>query len=186
MGVAVSVSAVADYAEDIAVGCGIAYLIVRQFRWRDLVPSRMLTLPLILLVCGVIDVLWSAWSGSPITGRDAGVLAAELVLVAITGSVMGWATVYRINGDRLQYRLTRAGIALWAVFVGIRVCSFALAAHLHAHLLESSGAIVVSFGVNRLACSLVVRRRAAHDQLWSRRPEFPGRPDSQARAGAKS
>ncbi len=38
---------------------------------------------------------------------------------------------------------------------------FALAARLGAPLLETTGAILLSFGLNRLASALVVRRRLA-------------------------
>ncbi|WP_163570375.1 hypothetical protein [Fodinicola feengrottensis] len=55
----------------------------------------------------------------------------------------------------------------------IRVGSFVVAAQVGAHLLETTAAIMLSFGVNRLASSLVVRRRlalqgAGHDVADSR------------------
>jgi hypothetical protein len=89
-----------------------------------------------------------------------GLILGELVLVAGTGAAMGYVTGFRGAGRALQHRLTAPGLGLWAVFVAIRVGFFALAAALGANLLEASGVIVLSFGVNRLAASLVVRRRA--------------------------
>ena len=59
----------------------------------------------------------------------------------------------------LQYRLTRGGVGLWAAFLAIRVGSFLLAEQLGAHLLENSGAILLSFATNRLVSSTIVRRR---------------------------
>jgi len=79
--------------------------------------------------------------------------------VAGTGAAMGRATRFR-DEDGLRYRLTGPGIALWAVFLAIRVASFVLAGVLGARMLDATGLILVSFGVNRLAAALVVRRRA--------------------------
>ena len=87
-------------------------------------------------------------------------VVAELGLVAVTGTVMGYVTHFRRAGGRLQYRLTGVGLILWAVFVAIRVGNFALANLLGANVAEATGLILLSFGVNRLAAIAVVRRRA--------------------------
>lgn len=87
-------------------------------------------------------------------------ILAELALVAVTGTAMGYVTHFRSAGSRLQYRLTGVGLILWAAFVAIRVGNFGLANLLGANLAEATGLILLSFGVNRWAAIAVVRRRA--------------------------
>ena len=103
--------------------------------------------------------MFELWGGFPWAPAD-WLIVAELGLVAITGTAMGYATHFRTAGGRLQYRLTWTGIILWAIFVTIRIGNFALASTLGANLADATGLILLSFGVNRLAAILVVRHRA--------------------------
>lgn len=146
-------------ADDLLIGIGIAVLIVRQFLWRSAELNRMLRLPVIVIGVGIVYVVVELRQQLVWSPAD-WLVFAELLLVAVTGTIMGRVTQFRRVQGRLQYRLTRAGLALWAVFVVIRVGSFALAHLLGTHLLEATGMILVSFGANRLAASLVVRHRA--------------------------
>lgn len=58
---------------------------------------------------------------------------------------------------------------LWAVFLAIRLLSLILAPQVGARLVESTGAVLISFGTNRLVASLVVRRRAGRAlATWSK------------------
>ncbi|GAB3362809.1 hypothetical protein [Amycolatopsis echigonensis] len=143
--------------DDVLIVVAVGILIVRQFQWRSAEPRRMLLMPLLLIAVGLV------YLGFEVRGlqRADWLLVGELVLVAGTGAAMGCVTRFRRAGG-LQYRLTGAGIVLWAVFLAIRIGSFALAGVLGAQLLDATGLILVSFGVNRLAASLVVRRRIAH------------------------
>ena len=95
-------------------------------------------------------------------------IVGELALVAVTGTIMGLATRFRTMDAHLQYRLSPTGIWLWAVFIVIRVGSFWLASALGAHVAEATGMILLSFGANRLAAILIVRRRA--EDLLARGP----------------
>lgn len=72
---------------------------------------------------------------------------------------MGTVTRFRGRQGDLQYRLTRAGLWLWVLFVAIRVGSFVLAARLGAQVADATGILLLSFGLNRLAAVAVVRRR---------------------------
>jgi hypothetical protein len=121
----------------------------------------MLLLPAIVIAYGVGSVGWDVWHGERLITVDFAVLAGELVLVCCTGAVMGLRTKFRRVDEKLQYKLDIWGILLWAVFIAIRLGSFALSTHLGAHLLETTGAIMISFGINRVACSIIVRRRSA-------------------------
>lgn len=143
---------------DVLVAAGIVWLVARQFHWRPV--GSMLRIALGVLGVGAAVTVPGAVR-MHLAAPDVLVLAAELLLVGATGTAMG--TLYRfrtVRGD-LQCRLERLGLLLWAVFLGVRVGSFALAHLLGAHGLENTGVLLVSFGTNRLASALVVGRRSA-------------------------
>jgi hypothetical protein len=146
-------------ADDVLVGAGIVVLIGRQFIWRSAELRRMLVLPLVIIAVGTVYLVAELGAGS-LSGAGDWVILAELALVALTGTAMGYVTRFRTQQDRLQYKLTTPGLLLWVVFVGLRLGSFYLAAALGARLAATLGPILLSFGVNRVAAVLVVRRRA--------------------------
>lgn len=145
--------------DTLLVALGIGWLIVRQFLWRDADPQTILRLPAAIVGVGTLALGQEIAAGGLPTTLALVLLAGEVVLVCLTGSTMGAMTRLAEGNGRLRYRLSPPGVLLWAVFVAIRVGSFVLADRLGAHLLETTGAILVSFGLNRLVSSLVVRRK---------------------------
>ncbi len=148
-----------EVIDDVIITLGIAVLIVRQFIWRSAVLDRMLRMPIVIILAGIIYLIVELAGGFAWVPAD-WLIVAELGLVAITGTAMGYATHFRTTSGSLQYRLTWIGVILWAVFVTIRLGNFALASILGANLAEATGLILLSFGINRLAAIAVVRRRA--------------------------
>lgn len=148
------------FVDDVLITAGIAVIIVRQFLWRSARIERMLIMPLIVIAAGIVYLIVELAGGFRWVAAN-WLIAAEIALVALTGTAMGCATHFRTSRKTLQCRLTGIGIALWAVFVVIRVGDFALAGTLGANLADATGVILLSFGVNRLAAIVVVRRRAA-------------------------
>ena len=144
--------------DDVAVTVGVVVLIVRQFQWRSADLHRMLRLPAIVVALGVVLTATQLRTGFAWAPGD-GVIVGEFALVAVTGTIMGTVTRFRRRTGDLQYRLTPAGLWLWLLFIAIRVGSFVLAADLGAQLADATGIILLSFGVNRLAAVIVVRRR---------------------------
>ncbi len=96
----------------------------------------------------------------PAPGESRGVSSDVFQDRGLTGTAMGYATHFRTAHDTLEYRLTWAGVTLWAVFVAVTVGNFALAGSLGANLADATGLIVLSFGVNPLTAIAVVRHRA--------------------------
>ena len=84
-----------------------------------------------------------------------------ILYVAAIGLVLGRVTRFRRVDGGLQYRLSRTGLAWWAVFLGVRVGSFLLATTPGARLAESSGFLLLSFGVPRPSSPPGVRLRQA-------------------------
>jgi hypothetical protein len=152
-------AAINQIADDVIITIGISVLIVRQFIWRSAELNRMLRMPVVVIAAGIACLAFELWAGFHWVAAD-WLVVAELGLVAVTGTVMGYVTHFRRACGQLQYRLTGVGLILWAVFVAIRVGNFALANQLGANLAEATGLILLSFGVNRLAAIAVVRHRA--------------------------
>ena len=151
--------AINQVADNVVIAAGIAWLIARQFIWRSGELKRMLRMPVVVVAAGLAYLAIELWGGFRWVAGD-WLVVAELGLVAVTGTAMGHVTRFRTVSGLLQYRLTGIGLVLWAVFVAIRVGNFALASVLGANLADATGLILLSFGVNRLAAIMVVRRRA--------------------------
>lgn len=152
-------AAINQIVDAVLIALGIGVLIVRQFLWRTAQLSRMLRMPALVIAMGLVYLVVELRSGFHWVAAD-WLVVAELAMVAITGTMMGYATRFRVKSGRLQYRLTGIGVLLWAVFVAVRVANFALAGALGADLGEATGLILLSFGINRLAAILIVRYRA--------------------------
>jgi len=155
--------------DTLLVVLGIVALIIRQFFWRSADIARLLKTPLMILAAGALWMGWDALHGEPLTPRIFEVALAEVVLVLSTGAVMGMATQFKPDHGLLRYRLVPAGILLWLAFLAIRVGSFLYADRIGVHLLDTTGAILLSFGLNRLSNALVIKAR--YEQLrstWAR------------------
>lgn len=148
-----------EIADDVILTVGIGFLIIRQFIWRSARLDRMLRMPIVTIGAGVVYLVIELAGGFAWVPAD-WLIVTEFGLVAVTGTAMGYATHFRRTHDSLQYRLTWVGIVLWALFVAVRIGDFALARVLGANLAATTGLILLSFGINRLAAIIVVRRRA--------------------------
>lgn len=145
--------------DDVILTVGIAVLIGRQFIWRSTQLHKMLRLPGAILAAGLAYLFVELWGGFRWVPAD-WIIVGELLMVAVTGTIMGHVTRFRTVDDHLQYKLSATGIWLWALFIVIRIGSFLLASAVGANLADATGLILLSFGANRLAAVLVVRRRA--------------------------
>ncbi|GAA1880016.1 hypothetical protein GCM10009715_28180 [Paeniglutamicibacter psychrophenolicus] len=165
--------AINQVADNVIIAAGIAWLIARQFIWRSGELKRMLRMPVVVVAAGLAYLAIELWGGFQWVAGD-WLVVAELGLVAVTGTAMGHVTRFRTVAGLLQYRLTGIGLVLWAVFVAIRVGNFALASVLGANLADATGLVLLSFGVNRLAAIIVVRRRAKGFLVQGAAASMPG------------
>lgn len=151
------------WLDTLLITAGIIALIARQFFWRAADPSRLLRLPLFIIGIGVAWAFWEVVNGEPLTLFALAIATTEAVLVFATGSVMGLMARLRERDGAFSYRLASSwGILLWGVFLAIRIGSFVLAGKVGAHLLDTTGMVMVSFGTNRLASSMIVKHRIEH------------------------
>ncbi len=137
----------------------LALLVLRQFQWKAASGARLLRLPAILILVGMVGLGRNLSGGETLTKGAIGILAVELVLVSMIGLIMGQLSMLRAIEGQEFYRQSSIGILLWALFLVVRIGSFALARAFGIHILETTGVILISFGLNRLASALVIRRR---------------------------
>ncbi len=156
----------------------IGWIGYRQLTWRAVNPAQMIRLPLILAIIGVVEVAGTS-KAATVHASDIGILAIELVLSLVLGSVMGLlahfrpiteeaARAYQERGRRrdtvaptLESRTGWLGLALWAVFIAIRVGIDVWAGQSGATIASSTGVILIMVAANRLARVGVIASRAA-------------------------
>lgn len=146
-------------AETVAIVCLLVVLVLRQFQWKTASAARLLRLPAILILVGTVGLGRNLSGGETLTRGAIGILTVELVLVSVIGVIMGRLSMLRAIEGQEFYRQSSIGILLWALFLLVRIGSFALARAFGIHILETTGVILISFGLNRLASALVIRRR---------------------------
>lgn len=152
----------------------IGFVAYRQLTWRIVDPARMIRLPLALAIVGVVTMA-GATKGGGLHASDVGILAVELVLSLVLGSLMGLLARFRPIGgqvaptrhDRgrggrepsLESRTGWLGVALWVVFIGIRIGVDLWAVHAGSVLASSTGVILIMVAANRLARTGVIAYR---------------------------
>lgn len=140
----------------------VGFLAYRQATWRYLDPARVWRAPLVMAVIGVVML---SRTGGTITTSDIVFLGIEALVGIAIGMTMGRITAFRTaatpddKGRTLQSRTGWLGATLWVVLIAVRIGLDVLGGHLGAHLLTSTGAIVLLLAVNRAARALVLDQR---------------------------
>lgn len=140
----------------------VGFLAYRQATWRAFDPARVWRTPLVL---GVVGVVVLAQSSAAVTSLDVLLLGVEALLAVAVGLAMGTMTRFRTaptpddHGRTLQSRTGWAGAGLWLLMIAVRVGLDVVGGHLGAHLLTSTGAILLVLALNRAARALVVDQR---------------------------
>ncbi|MBE7163061.1 MAG: hypothetical protein INR72_17625 [Williamsia herbipolensis] len=140
----------------------VGFLAYRQMTWQSVDPSRIWRLPVIL---GIVGVVMLANTHATPTSTDVVFLGVEVLLSVAIGLTMGRITTFRTapeadrRGRTLQTRTGWLGGVLWLVLIAVRVGLDVAGTHLGAHLLTSTGTILLTVAVNRAARALVVDQR---------------------------
>jgi hypothetical protein len=140
----------------------VVFLAVRQASWRSVDPNRIWRGPLVL---GGVGVVLLAQSAAVVTTVDVVFLAVEAITAVGLGLVMGSLTQFRTvaepdrHGRTLQSRTGWVGAGLWVALIAVRIVLDVVGGHLGAHLLTSTGAVLLMIAVNRAARALVVDQR---------------------------
>ncbi|WP_186317577.1 hypothetical protein [Curtobacterium sp. 9128] len=140
----------------------VGFLAYRQATWRYLDPARVWRGPLVLAVIGVVML---ANTKTAVTTTDIVFLGIEALISVGVGLAMGSMTRFRTaatpddKGRTLQARTGWYGAGLWFVLIAVRVGLDVLGGHMGAHLLSSTGAILLMLAINRAARALVLDQK---------------------------
>ena len=135
--------------ETVVIGLAIiAFITYRLSQWQSVRPSRLMRMPLILGVVGVISL---AGSGEQLlhtlTVLDIALLGAELTIGVVAGWLIGRLTEIRTFADGTKSKLVPAGIAVWLGFIAVRIGFGVAAAMLGASLAAMPGMTLIVIAV---------------------------------------
>jgi hypothetical protein len=140
----------------------VVFLGYRQATWQYLDPTRIWRTPLVMAIVGVVVL---AQTKATVTTTDVVFLGIEALITVGVGLTMGRITRFRTvatpdsKGRTIQSRTGWLGAALWIVLLLVRVGLDVLGGHLGAHLLTSTGTILLVLALNRAARALVIDQR---------------------------
>lgn len=140
----------------VLVIAGVGYVLWRRLRGEPLQAKRMLVLPTLLTILGVVGLTGSTRLGS----LDVAFVIAGTVISAGLGAVRGATVELFPCQGYLWQRYRRVTIGLWGVLVAVR-----LALALVAHLAGAQGAsgthgLMLALGVSLLGEAALVTPRA--------------------------
>ncbi|TXN29693.1 hypothetical protein [Lacisediminihabitans profunda] len=146
----------------------VGWIGIRQLTWRPILVGRMWRLPIVFAAIGLF-ALSGSHGASSVTAVDAALLSLELVVSLGVGAAMGALATIRplSSGDgapdapRFESRTGWVGLALWFVFIGVRVGIDVWAGALGSHLAASTGVIFVMVAANRVARTAVIGLRVS-------------------------
>ena len=141
----------------LAVAAIVVYVIGRQLMGEPLRGKRLVVLPVVLAVIGVLDLKSNHHSVRPV---DIACLVVGGAIVAGIGLAQGKMMRLEARDGALWAQLPVRGVWLWLALVASRLAMTVLALGLHAHVAASSSTILLMLGINRLGQAVVVAPRA--------------------------
>jgi hypothetical protein len=144
----------------IEVGAGVAiviYVVGRQLAGEALRGRRVVVLPIVLSVIGVVDLHSSTHQVGP---ADVACLVVGGVVVAAIG--VAQASILRLESrdGYLWGRLPVKGLWLWALLIASRLVMTLVADGVDAKVAAATSTILLMLGINRLAQAGVIVLRA--------------------------
>ncbi len=143
--------------EVLAVIAIVVYVIGRQLRGEPLRGKRLILLPAILTVIGIVDL----------GGHHGHVGALDVLFIAISAAVaiaiglaQGVSMRLESRDGALWGQLPVRALWLWLALIVARVLVMAVAHGTDAHLAAGSAPILMTLGLNRLAQAFVIGARA--------------------------
>lgn len=152
----------------------IAFITVRQSVWQTVNLTRLLRMPVIFGLIGVVSLVTGARALSHLHVGvvDVLIIGTELALGLLAGWLMGRFTQIRRFGDQLKSRLGAAGIGVWLGFLVVRI-GLAVVAHVvDAGLAEQTGTILIVVAVIKTVQALMIRERIDRHQAAERQREY--------------
>jgi hypothetical protein len=135
----------------------IAYVIWQQVIGSSLSGKRVVVLPAVLTVVGILDL----------TGHKSHPSATDIVLLVVSASIaiaiglgLGAMTRLERRDGFLWAQLPKQGLWLWGGLIVSRLLIAGIAHASGAHVAAGTSAILLTLGLNRAAQALVVVPRA--------------------------
>jgi hypothetical protein len=162
------------------VVAAVGYVLWSRMQGRPLKLRRMLVLPAVLVVLGIVDLTGS--SAPHLTSKDIAFLVISVVLSVVLGAARG-ATIelYPQQGELWQ-RYRRSTVALWIALIAAKLILIGIASAAGASAGSGTSTLLLTLGVSLLAEAAIVAPRAASTGL----PLAAGRRDSDGRRSGPS
>jgi hypothetical protein len=140
----------------VAIGI-VVYLIGQQLAGSPLQGKRVVVLPAVLTVIGIVDI--SGQKSHP-AATDIVLLVVSAAIAIATGAGLGAITRLQCRDGYLWAHLPKRGLWLWGGLIVSRVVVTGVAHAAGAHVAAGTTAILLMLGLNRAAQALVVVPRA--------------------------
>src|ERR1700743_2274838 len=135
----------------------IVFVVGQQLIGSALRGKRVVMLPLILTVIGVVEI---ASGKSHPHATDIILLVVGAAIAIVTGLGLGAMTRLERRDGFLWARLSTRGLWLWGGLIVSRLLIVGIAEGAGAHVAASTASILLILGLNRAAQSLVIVPRA--------------------------
>jgi hypothetical protein len=138
----------------------VVYVIGRQLRGEPLRGRRVVLLPVILTVIGIVDLGGNHVAVRPV---DVACLVIGGVVAGVIGLAQGAVMRLESRSGTLWGQLPIAGLWLWLLLIVTRLAMAGVADGLDAKVAASSSTILLMLGISRLgqAAAVVSRARSA-------------------------
>jgi hypothetical protein len=142
----------------------IGFVTYRQTRWVPVKLSKLLRMPVIFAVAGALQIpssLKQLPRGWHLDALDVAVISGELVLALVVGWLMGRMTEIANVRGVTSSRLGGWGIAVWLIFIAVRIGLGVVASAWSAPLAALPVTVFFVVAAVKLAQLVVVRERLA-------------------------
>jgi hypothetical protein len=148
---------VSEVIRVLAVIAVIGYVIGRQLMGEPLRGKRVVLLPVILAVIGVLDL---GKNGHHVRPADVVFLVISGLIAVTIGVLQGRMMRLESRNGALWGQLPVRALWLWAVLVGSRLIMTLIALAVGAKVAGSSTPIIMLLGINRIGQAAIVMRHA--------------------------
>ena len=140
----------------LAVIAVVAFVIVRQLKGEPIRGKRLIVLPAVLALIGIVDL---TNAGQHPAAIDIFFISVSALIAAGIGVGQGLMMHLEPRLGALWGKMPARSLWLWAALIATRVGLNVIASAAHAHVAASTASILLVLGVNRLAQAAVVTAR---------------------------
>jgi hypothetical protein len=136
----------------------VGYVLWSRIQGQPLKAKRLVVLPLLLTVIGIVDLTGA--SAPHLTATDIAFLVASVAISAFLGAVRGATIELYPEAGELWQRYRRSTVGLWIVLIASKLVVMAIAHGAGASAGAGTDSLLLSLGVSLLGESAIVAPRA--------------------------